>query len=413
MIQREILKKHCWWKDLSWLKKRINKRLVNNNVDILIEQLIPILDNVYGNNWDIQFEFINPSLDYMDYELNTENPKHKYNGLVPYTMNIIIHYPEITITNTFNLEHTIKDLYVRIPMFICNLRKTSSGEGSYNKPFIKKIEGSRFTCNKLEYLSGYLHSHLNKRSKYDFCEEFYEFCIGEGPMTLLVGQLNELLSEIPTRSNNLKLDLNLFELYFRHINNYVKWESLEGGPYIRIEKINYVNKLNINLNYRDSDLRYIFNFFKSKIKDLELNFTFNINNELINIVINDTFYNIINNILQHQLTIEKKVKDDWNDNWTINSNYQILYLKDSNDIFYSTNYNLSFMSVDINTYKHNLRSKSYFRNEEINFKLEEVENNQVDNKQYLHPHIYNYIKEQIINYLNEQRFKQKYFSKQS
>ena len=415
MAQREILTKHCWWKDLTWLKRRINKRLVNNGVDILIEQLIPILNTVYGDNWDIQFEFINPSKDFIDYDLNIDNPKHTYNGLVPYKMNIVIHYPEIEVINSHNITHTIKDLYIAIPIFICSLRNNSDDEGEYNKPFIHKLQGCRFTCNQLEYLTGYLHSHLNTKVKYLNCNNFNSFCIGEGPMTLLIGQLNELLSEIPTRSQNLKLDLNLFELYFRHINTYVRWESLEGGPYINISQINNINTYSPAYNNQDINLKYIFDFFKDEIKNENLKFNFTIENNLINIVIDDNFYETVYNVLNEQLTVIKTVpyqSYDENYNWYLNSEFTKHYFKDSNNIFYQSSIDLNFMNIDVTQYQHNLLEKSYFRNEEIKFKLEKANLGELQSKTYLHPNIYIYIKEQLTNYLNEQKFKQKYFSRQ-
>lgn len=413
MTQREILKKHCWWRDLKWLKKRINKRLVNNGVDILIEQLIPILNNVYGDNWDIQFEFINPSKDYEEYGLNEDNPRHNYDGLVPYKMNIIIHYPEIEITNSRNNSHIIKDLYVAIPISICNLRNNES-EGSYNKPFIHGLQGCRFTCNQLEYLTGYLHSHLSVKTKYINCENFNDFCTGEGDMSLLIGQLNELLFEIPTRSQNLKLDLNLFELYFRHINTYIRWESLEGGPYIQISTINNISIFRPAYNNKNHDLKFIFNFFKNEIKNRDLKFNFTIENNLINVVIDDNFYEIVYNVLNVQLTILKKVYfENTEDAWTLSSEYTKHYFKDSSDTFYKADIDLSFMNIDVNQYQHYFPNKSYFRNEEIKFKLEKANLAELQSKTYLHPNIYVYIKEQLTNYLNEQQFKQKYFSRQS
>lgn len=132
---------------------------------------------------------------------------------------IYIHYPEILITNSKNETHTIKDLYVRIHInIILNL------EG-IDMCFIT-LAGRRMNVSIKEWQSQYGHSHIS-----NCFSDFSNFCLGSSDFALTIGSLQ------------LSLTKEDWYLFFLSIDNYVSWESLEGGPYRKIANISYVSSI--------------------------------------------------------------------------------------------------------------------------------------------------------------------------
>lgn len=134
---------------------------------------------------------------------------------------ILIHFPEFQIRNAHDDSHTIRDLYVILSPFF-DLKD--------NLCFKKDLYGFRTTLTELELYSGYQHSHLPSRGNYlyRFKELQYDtkFCLGSSEVVDLLLMLN-----------STEFDSNLFELFLLTLDSYVKWESLDGGPYIKISNI--------------------------------------------------------------------------------------------------------------------------------------------------------------------------------
>jgi hypothetical protein len=123
-------------------------------------------------------------------------------------------YPEIIIENSHGKKHLIKELYVNL-----NLE-----EGC-----ISNIKGLRGHLSLKEYNSNYLHSHLRPRNS----TSYHNFCLGE----------NTPISNF----RHIKLDSDeLILSFFTTLDAYVRWESLEGGPYIRIQSIGDNTGLNLS-----------------------------------------------------------------------------------------------------------------------------------------------------------------------
>lgn len=129
---------------------------------------------------------------------------------LPKRYSIIIHFPEIEVTNSRKQTHLIRDLYVKIDL---------NGNGTIHD----NMRGVRTTLTKDEALGGYAHSHLPGTSPTHL--EFRNFCLGSGE----IGQVLSLL-----RSN---FDEVNFAMLCMHIKTYVGWESIEGVPYVRIGNI--------------------------------------------------------------------------------------------------------------------------------------------------------------------------------
>lgn len=141
----------------------------------------------------------------------------------------IIRFPDIDITDG-NFNHNIKDLFV----------KTSWGYDSAGKvvSFVNGLEGMRTSFTDGEIYSRYMHSHLPtmhcNTDNEDFNHEeddkklFIEwngFCLGDDSVAKTLGGLN------------MGFTMDKFFILLNLIDEFVRWESSDGGPYIRIKKL--------------------------------------------------------------------------------------------------------------------------------------------------------------------------------
>jgi len=126
---------------------------------------------------------------------------------------LLIRFPEIVITNRDKRNHNIKDLFVWLSFGI---------DSGHNFFMSSNLYGARATVNSAEYHSRYRHSHLQTGNE----PNFVNFCQGGGtPTSIATAEL---------RSN---FTMEKFELFLYQLSTYVRYESLEGGPYIRMENI--------------------------------------------------------------------------------------------------------------------------------------------------------------------------------
>lgn len=152
---------------------------------------------------------------------------------------IIIHFPEITITNE-KLSHLIRDMYVRLFF-------------RPNCTFFPRIQGMRTTLSEKEFLSHYIHSHLPGLSSSII--EFNDFCTG-------IGEINQVLALLNTRYRSAD-----FMMLLMHIKNFLEWESKEGRPYMYIENIfsrTGVSLPNINGGILDKIVNLLISTMKAK-----------------------------------------------------------------------------------------------------------------------------------------------------
>ena len=178
--------------------KTAKKKLVENRAK-LVSKDISILERARES-----LEFIYPGL--WDIHVNTENLNEIY-------YDVIIKFPKIEITNSKNHSHIIHDLYV----------KWRFGTGF---KMIKQLQGIRGSLDYIENKVGYRHSHLPGTSSTD--REFSKFCLG-------TGDFRELHTE--WAQEDYEFVQEEFELLLYQLGAYVKWESLGGGPYMRIQNI--------------------------------------------------------------------------------------------------------------------------------------------------------------------------------
>jgi hypothetical protein len=167
-----------------------------------------ILKNHYGDNVEITpLSFHSLFSTFHSYK------KYKFtNGLfknelisVGYHFNFSILYPRITIKNAVGQEHLIKDL-----IFSVYVDKVNS------------FLGTRLTLSEEEYHSDYFHSHLT--TSWNELGEFNYFCLGT--YTFLAALAKISILDYPNK-----------EILPFCFDDYVKWESLEGTPYISIKDV--------------------------------------------------------------------------------------------------------------------------------------------------------------------------------
>jgi hypothetical protein len=139
-----------------------------------------------------------------------------YGDAVQLLFETIVHFPQIEITNSSARTHRIYDLYVRF--YFDELgRLQQIGENF--------IEGMRATGTVNEVQHHYIHSHLRML---DWSEmTFQPFCTGSGPINLTYLDLHTAYSKYG------------FQLFCHQLSEYVRWESIEGVPYIDFESLHY------------------------------------------------------------------------------------------------------------------------------------------------------------------------------
>ena len=164
-------------------------------------QLIDVFNRKYGSDWDIhlEYEFIG--------------------GKTRFEIFFVIRYEHIIISNSEDRSRELYELFVVLPI---------SWNSNMNCIYISEVLGTRYSIAHDEWFTGYLHSHLGSVDRINsFSRGAYlkTFCLGSS-------ELSELNMELST-----EFDETRFELMLYTIDSYVAWESLEGGPYISMDKI--------------------------------------------------------------------------------------------------------------------------------------------------------------------------------
>lgn len=143
------------------------------------------------------------------------------------SFNLYIHFPEVEIRNSRGGRRTINDLIVK--MLVNNYGAHSLG---------LDCQGSVFSPDLYAADAGYAHSHLPR------CQfgTFSHFCLGASVFASMIVDL----SVNPTELNWTKVLLGL--------PRYLSWESLEGGPYIRMSEVGGPRNQN-NMNLLEQELK--------------------------------------------------------------------------------------------------------------------------------------------------------------
>lgn len=143
------------------------------------------------------------------------------------TSYILIHFPDVIVTNENNNSINIKDLFVKVKVSV-----TGSLIGTF-----AMIRTSYFAK---QFINDYMHSHIdgifdkygeaNPNDRFAEDISFLYPCLGSGPIKNTCTTLN------------VEFNDDIWKLFCYELSLYVKNESLEGIPYRRLENVHSVNK---------------------------------------------------------------------------------------------------------------------------------------------------------------------------
>ena len=150
--------------------------------------------------------------------------------------NIYIHFSGFYIKNNTSKNY-IKDLYTIISFY----KNEDVG-------FKLTLWGRRVTLSPMEYVKNYSHSHLSQGGF-----NIGKFCLGSGPITQTLSVLQDTYTD------------DLFQLFLYQINEYIQWESLEGGPYRKIRNLYANTKVSYDRSLSRIDRLYK-EFISKKVK---------------------------------------------------------------------------------------------------------------------------------------------------
>lgn len=302
------------------------------NYDIITK----CLDDIYKDLWD----FV-PTSVLRTYSFPATDSKFQ----------LLIRFPEIKITNSFEREHTIKELYVAVPLKVKNKEIYLNGD----------LYGMRAYFSEKEYLSSYRHSHLPTGNSFF---SFGCFCLGSGQIIISINNLRESLD-----------DINFFS-FLVNLKYYLTWESLEGGPHIKMENLNNVGSEIIKSTICNEPIF----FHKSEFKIT--NITPIISNDLIDYDFNE---------------LEEKLTE-----WVINSKQYNSYLVnkdfDTDKYYNSIDVYRSRLFSDIKS-----SSNIIFKGSIIQglVEKEKVVVNNSTTRKVIHPNYTNYVKREWIKRIND------------
>lgn len=153
---------------------------------------------------------------------------------------IIIHFPQVTVTNENGQSVDIQDLWTKVQL---NLK------GEVPEPL--SMIRSTYTIN--QFIFGYRHSHLPAGINRENVTTFYSPCLGSGPLFFTMENL---------RYKREEETAPLWTMFCFELDNFTKVESLRGGPYMSLSSLGSSNNtqeyhiLNIYPYYAaDSELR--------------------------------------------------------------------------------------------------------------------------------------------------------------
>lgn len=167
------------------------------------------------------------------------------------TADILIKFPEVTVTNEVDRSINIQDLYVKIKV-------------KRNKIY-ETFKMVRTTYDIIQWVSSYSHSHIPRLDNIEV-PHWTTPCLGQGPLNSTVRTLKE------------RYDEEILGLFCFELSKYVTVESLEGVPYIRLESVGATTNILISpTNYRGSlqaDKFLISKFTKYFIENVPIKFSY-------------------------------------------------------------------------------------------------------------------------------------------
>jgi len=233
----EEIKEQKLTTNFAWIKSKYEQGYLHLNGEAFTNEtfeqfrlFVKITNEIYTDSWDIDISVSDLEVD---------------------IIGIVIHFPEITITNKNLKQHKIKDLFVRISLKI-----------KENRLSVRNIEGARTTFSYKEYSSKYVHSHLHRMNHGEIglttnLPIFDSFCLGSGEINIYKSDLNtEGFSE------------DTIYPFLMQIMSLVSYESIEGTPYMYLERISLLSADNVYIPFSTN---IWFNLGLVSIRDYQAN----------------------------------------------------------------------------------------------------------------------------------------------
>ena len=156
-------------------------------------------------------EIVNIFNDYFgEDKVDLKSPEDRSSG-----WDIIVYFPEVTVTNEKHQAVKIYDLFAKVPI-------REDGVHLYDKFYLM-----RSTYTHAQAISGYTHSHIPRSTSLG---DWGIPCLGTGPINSTIYTLEHI-------SESFEEIKPFWELFCRELDEYTQVESLSGGPYIRMETI--------------------------------------------------------------------------------------------------------------------------------------------------------------------------------
>jgi hypothetical protein len=287
---------------------------------------------------------------------------------------IVIHFPDVTVKNEKKDSINIKDLFVRLPFRF---------HGSDRAEF-KRIEGTRTTFSITEFVANYLHSHLPARMLRDHINRitYNRFCTGEGDIVSSMALVNDVESEF---------DEDTFRLYLLQIEPYIQWESIEGGPHIKMEEVHKKGDTIDTLSQGQLDEAFIIinceNTRMAERHNIYPDIDWKVVNGEFKIIDNDKFDIYLNSMVR-----------------TVSNRYFVK--KTNRGEYYKTGTRLSFREIDIVAKPNDWIP---FKGEKIffNVTMSELERQSIPNDVlYIHPQIKDYVRTRFEQKANNSKIRE-------
>ena len=345
------------WFTHQFEKGRIYMRgsdeVMSQNVFDKFKSAIRIINDIYENSWDINFE------------VSSHNNKLKIE-----IQGIYILFPIINITNRNNNRHTIKDLLVEIRL-----------RSHINQDIrIDSLKGGRLTLSYAEYQSSYFHSHLsiwsNNINSNTTMPYLSHFCTGSGEINIYRSNIN---GDGLTEANFTTFAVQLMTL--------ASYESIEGTPYRYMSNISARpqsgSSIYIDNRVKRDFFNFILNYYKSTDRTPIIDFSIT-SSKTYSINHNETFMNFINLVPFDE-----------------NSKRRFFSTKGSNGVEYAFGAAPGWLTPP------EIRSTFIFRGEEKRFVVDPPPTNRLSEINYrVNPDLINYLKQTIEYELNKNKIRQ-------
>lgn len=139
---------------------------------------------------------------------------------------IYVWWPTVVVTNENNKSVVIQDLYAKIEI---------NHDGTIPYECLGFLL-NRATYTKIQFLSDYMHSHIQGINKTNF-SHFLSPCLGTGPIRETIASLKNESDEVT------------WMLFCQELADYVTVESLQGGPWRRLEEIGRRDNIELTPSY--------------------------------------------------------------------------------------------------------------------------------------------------------------------